>query len=92
MLALYAKVCAWLPRGSLDRQPGQHNQKARSVATQFFPILSRRYRDNPYVVGIDLRNEVHDLHSNPKWGGFMMTWGVWAFAALAYKASPDPSG
>ncbi|CAJ1360660.1 unnamed protein product [Effrenium voratum] len=49
--------------------------------------ITRRYRDNPYVVGIDLRNEVHDLHSNPKWGGFMMTWGDenpktdWAAAA-----------
>ena len=39
-----------------------------------------RYRSNSFVVGIDLRNEVHDLHSNPKWGsGFMMTWGVWGW-------------
>ncbi|CAK9072500.1 4-beta-glucanase E1) (Endocellulase E1) [Durusdinium trenchii] len=46
------------------------------------------YRGNSFVVGIDLRNEVHDLHSNPKWGnGLMMTWGDndpktdWAAAA-----------
>ncbi|CAE8591955.1 unnamed protein product [Polarella glacialis] len=50
--------------------------------------MTRRYKSDPLVVAIDLRNEVHDLHSNPKWGnGLMITWGDgnpktdWAAAA-----------
>ena len=46
-----------------------------------------RYKGNPFVVGIDLRNEVHDLHANPKWGnGLMMTWGVGASSACSISS------
>lgn len=76
--------CHWSQDEGLWYVPGY----PEDIWIQSLVNMTRRYRGNSFVVGIDLRNEVHDLHSNPKWGnGLMMTWGDndpktdWAAAA-----------
>lgn len=76
--------CHWSQDEGLWYVPGYPEE----TWIQSLVNMTKRYKGNPFVVGMDLRNEVHDLHSNPKWGsGLMMTWGDgnpktdWAAAA-----------